>query len=82
MKTREIPREQWNNLFLMLTRELAGEPVRLEVVGKELGDQPMAEQVPLREVVLDKRGRGGREIDVMVGRDEDPFEWLGFIAEH
>jgi hypothetical protein len=39
MKTRQIPREEWNRFFNNLSRKQEGWEVELEVFGPDMGDQ-------------------------------------------
>jgi Family of unknown function (DUF5335) len=65
-RTRDIPREQWANFFTMLARELQDHPIRIEVEGRELGDQEMDRMLPLVDIAFEKKGSEAGDIEVTV----------------
>ena len=54
----EIPKERWSSFLQTINRLAGGRPVRLEVARRELGDQEMAELLPL---TVPKRPRPARQ---------------------
>lgn len=68
MTTREIERAGWFDYFQALNHRLVGRPVRLQIVGLELGDQREGELVPLRGITLSRKGTDAGGIDLTLGR--------------
>lgn len=75
-RTREIPREEWKPYFESLNRHEHPHRVRLEVESSSLGEQPLAESVPLRFIDLEPRGSAAGAIEVTVGREGEAFTHL------
>ncbi len=69
MQTQEIPNEQWGPFLDNITRRHEGEPVSIEVQGKDLGAQEQASGVRLIGITFDPKDSIGDEIEVMVRND-------------
>jgi hypothetical protein len=69
IRTVEIPQPRWPSFLKMLNRLAGGKPVRLEVAGRELGDQEMGNLLPLNDVDLETKGSERGRIIVSVGSD-------------
>ncbi|NTX05319.1 DUF5335 family protein [Myxococcus sp. CA051A] len=65
--TREIPREGWADYLALLSTMEKEHPVRIEVEGMELGDQPLAEGLPLVEISLEEKGSDKGVVEIIVG---------------
>jgi hypothetical protein len=66
MRTQQIPNEEWVRFFNEFSSERQGWPVRLEVLGRELGDQDEAALLPLVGVSADTKD-GERNIEIVLG---------------
>jgi hypothetical protein len=62
----EIPREQWIRFFDDFSKRHQGWVVTLEILGKDLGDQESATQLPLVGISADLKDRES-SINVLVG---------------
>ncbi len=74
LHTFEIPRARWATFLHLLERRAAGRPVRVEVVGRGLGDQEMANRLPLRGLELETKGSERGDVTVLAGTDDDPHD--------
>lgn len=57
MATREIPRSDWEGYLQTLSNRKLNHPVQVRVASEELGDQPLAECMPLVGISLQQKGR-------------------------
>ena len=69
--TREIPRDGWFDYLARVARSEREHLVRIEATGSELGDQPLAERLPLMDIALDAKGSDRGAIAVTVGPPGD-----------
>jgi hypothetical protein len=69
MPTQEIRREEWKDFLDRFSRVHEDWLVELEVMGRELGDQPESHDLPLEGISFEDKGSGAGRIDIMVGRD-------------
>jgi uncharacterized protein DUF5335 len=53
MRTREIPRNEWNKFFDGFSRQHEGGMATLEIFGSEIGAQEEAHELPLEGVSID-----------------------------
>src|SRR5262245_50154818 len=74
MRTLEIPKERWKRAFPELARHIGERPIRIEVMGRSLGDQEMGNLVPFRGIDYDHKVSERGSLTVMAGTDEAPFE--------
>jgi hypothetical protein len=51
----EIDRNQWNAVFTSITNEYRGVHARLEIIGKDLGDQAPTEDTPFQGISADNK---------------------------
>ncbi|HWE60254.1 MAG TPA: DUF5335 family protein [Chloroflexota bacterium] len=67
MATRSIPRQEWTAFCDNFSREHLGQTATLEMIGQDLGDQPVAEEPQVfRGISADEKDRENR-IEIMVG---------------
>jgi hypothetical protein len=70
MKTREIPRTEWQEFLDEFSKQHEGWHCTIEVLGMEVGDQVVAEEWPLQGVSVDRTGTssaGGEAISFIAG---------------
>lgn len=73
--TREIPRDSWFDYLSRVASSEREHLVRIEAASPEVGDQPVAERLPLLDIELDKKGSdaGAIALTVTVGRPGEEF---------
>jgi len=64
MTTREIPRDDWGRFLGMLSDRKAAQPVRVRVEGAEIGDQTLADCMPMVGISLEEKGSQADAIEV------------------
>jgi hypothetical protein len=74
IRTLEIPKQRWESALESLARHIGERPIRVEVMGRTLGDQEMGTRLPFRGLELDPKGSERGSLTVMAGSDEAPFE--------
>lgn len=84
--TREIPKERWAS-FLALVQELQRDrPVRVEIIGVQIGDQELAGPAQLRAIGLSSKGTAGKtieiDLDMAGGLDHRVFRPAHVYAVH
>jgi hypothetical protein len=67
-RTREIPREVWSDYLTLLSSITRSQWVRIEAVSTDIGEQPLAQRLPLIDITLVEKGSGQGAIEVTVGR--------------
>lgn len=67
--TNEIPHDQWERFFEDFSNQHEGEPIRVELLDPDLGDQPLAENAPLLGISCDTKGSREGAIEIMAGED-------------
>jgi hypothetical protein len=72
MNTREISHEQWAPFLDQFSKAHRGEAVEVRIIGREFGDQPEAESLPLVGISDDAKADGGERIEVMAGDVRQP----------
>jgi hypothetical protein len=72
IETFEIPKERWAGFVELINRRARDRPVRVEVEGRDLGDQEMGQLLPLVGLALETKGseRGDLLISVESKRGE------------
>ena len=65
MSTHSVPKSEWKAFFDRLSKALLGKWAEIEVASLDLGDQIMAEWVPLLGISYDERGD---QLDVALDR--------------
>src|SRR5436190_23339991 len=73
MITHEIPKNQWQTYFNDLGRLYAGWGVTIEVLERDLGDQPAEEGLPLQGISFETQGSDAGNILIEVGDVEPAF---------
>lgn len=71
--TLEIPRQQWLTYFNTIGKVYQGWGVTVEVLGRDLGDQPEDEGSPLQGISFDPAGSDAGTIRIEVGDAEPGF---------
>lgn len=66
MRTREIPRDAWSQYLATVSGLRAQHPVKVRVDGAELGDQALAECLPLVGISLEEKGSEADAIELTV----------------
>lgn len=69
--TREIPKEGWEDYLALLSNIERDHWVRIETNSSEMGEQPLAERLPLVEIGLEKKGSDQGAIEIIAGRPGD-----------
>lgn len=64
MATREIPRDDWDRYLDTLSRLKADRPVRVRVEDAEIGDQTLADCLPMVGISLEKKGSDADAIEL------------------
>jgi hypothetical protein len=66
--TREIPREVWFDYLTLLSEMTRNQWVRIETISADIGEQPLAQRLPLIDIALVEKGSDRGAIEVTVGR--------------
>jgi hypothetical protein len=66
--TREVPREVWSDYLTLLSSITQAQCVRIEAGSLELGEQLLAQRLPLVDISFEEKGSGKDTIEVTVGR--------------
>jgi hypothetical protein len=69
--TKEIPKDRWKSFFEILNRHVGERPIRIEVIGRPLGDQEMAGLLPFRGLAFEPEGSERGTLTVTAGSDTD-----------
>jgi hypothetical protein len=67
LRALEIPRERWLSFMELFNRLLGERPIRIEVVGRPLGDEEMAELLPFVAIDYESKGSERGTFTVTVG---------------
>ncbi len=67
--TWEVARADWSPFLSQLEALQKDHPVELEVIGPELGDQPLTQRVSLQAIGLVSKGTGAGAIELLLGAD-------------
>ena len=71
MKTKEIPRNEWQEFFNIFSRQHEGWLVTLEILGSEIGAQVEEHGLPFEGIVDEENAVQGHEILMMFGAKRD-----------
>ena len=71
MKTKEIPRNEWQEFFNIFSRQHEGWLVSLEILGSEIGAQVEERGLPFEGIVVEGDEVKGHEILMMLGARPD-----------
>jgi hypothetical protein len=66
--TREVPREVWSDYLTLLSSITQAQCVRIEAGSMELGEQQLAQRLPLVDISFEEKGSGKGTVEVTVGR--------------
>lgn len=66
-RTREIPQSEWNSFFDLFSRQHEGWLTTLEILGKDIGAQREANELPLEGVSLVSGGEESEAISIDLG---------------
>jgi hypothetical protein len=70
--TQEVPRQEWTRFFDRWSREHQGWIVQVELLGREIGEQPESSRLPLVGISADVKPVK-TNIEIIAGhRDEEP----------
>jgi hypothetical protein len=69
LQTLEIPRDRWMGFLHHFNRLLGERPIRIEVVGRAIGDQEMGDLLPFHGIDYDTKGSERGSITVHVGSE-------------
>lgn len=78
-KTHEIPHERWGDYLNALSNREKERPVRIQVEGRELGDQVVAHDLPLMGISLERKGSEKGAIEVTLA-DREAIKLTHLIA--
>lgn len=82
MHTTEIPQASWPEFLSTLSHCEAQHPVRIELAGPEVGDQILAEHLPLLGISTLEKGTMPHGIEVTLGPARDGLgNMTHYIAE-
>src|SRR5947209_15145999 len=68
MPTREIPRDEWNAFFEMFSKQYEGWLATVEVLGRDIGAQEEAHELPLVGIIADLNGSDADAVSIIVGK--------------
>lgn len=67
MKSQEIPEEEWIRFGDAFSREHAGWPVTIELLGQDTGPQRLGADLPLQGISFDRAGTRPSSIEISAG---------------
>jgi hypothetical protein len=70
----EIEKEKWPNYFKELSKTYQGWAVTIEALDLELGDQPIADGLPLAGISFESQGSAAGDLLIEVGDAGTPYE--------
>lgn len=79
-ETTEIPRENWDLYLNALSNRCKNLPVNVRLEGQDIGDQVLAEHMPLVGISLEKKGSEKDALSITVANQ--PTESLTHMVEH
>ena len=65
--TQDVPRERWPGFFDELSRTYEGWRVTIELLGRDVGDQPIASDMPLQGISFETAGTQAGDVLVEAG---------------
>jgi hypothetical protein len=66
---KSVPRERWGEFFDQFSDGNRGRHISIEMIGSELGDAELIQNVPLMAMIYDRPGKGD-DLVIEVGQDE------------
>jgi hypothetical protein len=82
MQTQEIPSDQWGPFLDNLSRRHEGEPVSIEIEGRDIGVQPEGRNVQLIGITFDPKDSIGQEIDVIITDSDETKRQMMHAVTH
>src|SRR6476660_6943946 len=74
----DIPKERWSTFLEVFDRQVDGQSIRIEAIGRDLGDQDLATHLPLRGIDYEPHGsEQGSLLVTVVGEDGDIVHRIG-----
>lgn len=70
MRTEEFPRDRWESYLNDLTRKAKDRPVQVRVESLAIGDQVLAEGLPLVAISLETKGTDKGAIEIVAERPD------------
>jgi hypothetical protein len=70
----EIQKERWPEYFKELNKTYQGWAVMIEALDHELGDQPVADGLPLQGISFETKGSAAGDVLIEVGDAGTPYE--------
>jgi hypothetical protein len=70
IRTLQIPKGRWKTFTRLLNRQLGERPVRVEVVGRQLGDQEMGNLLPFHSLEFDAKGSERGALTLTIGSEQ------------
>jgi len=80
--TREIPREVWSDYLTLLSGITRSQWVRIEAGSTDIGEQPLAQRLPLIDITFVEKGSGRDAIELTVGREGEEITHRIFHPDH
>jgi hypothetical protein len=80
--TREIPREVWSDYFTLLSGIARSQCVRIEADSIDIGEQQLAQRLPLIDISFVEKGSSRDAIEVTVGRPGEEITHRIFHPDH
>jgi hypothetical protein len=80
--TREIPREVWSDYLTLLSSITRTQCVRIEAGSADIGEQTLAQRLPLIDIGFAEKGSGAGAIEVTVGRPGEEITHRILHPEH
>jgi len=74
MSTEEIPQDHWEQFFDDFSQEHQNWRTSVEGMGRDMGDQPEAENVPLQGISFDEFGSEAGDIEIALGDTAEQFQ--------
>lgn len=71
-ETLEIPKERWNDYLSALSNRECRHPVSIRIEGQEVGDQTLADHMPLVGISCEMKGSNKDAIEITVGDSDAP----------
>src|SRR5262249_52568052 len=68
-----VPKQGWGSFLVGRNRLAQDRPIRLEVISRELGDQEMADKLPLIGIDFETKGSERGDLLVTVLSDDGPL---------
>lgn len=71
-ETLEIPKERWNDYLSALSNRECRHPVSIKIEGRDVGDQTLADHLPLVGISCEVKGSMHDAIEITVGNHDQP----------